>query len=80
VEFDAEGDSRNMSRNGDSKNRDALSPGAVERSSDAEIQGGLVLRRPSFVAVVQTTELRNRHDAAVAGRRDWSRRGRIFAE
>src|SRR5687768_1497090 len=37
---------------------------------DADAEDGRVLRRAALVPMVQTTDLRNRHDLAVARRRD----------
>ena len=53
---------------------------ALLNGADAESSEELALRRPAFVALVQATELRNRHDLAVARQCDRPRDGRIFAE
>jgi hypothetical protein len=68
-------------KKGDSKDLvRAIPRSAVEQSSDAEGESGLILRGAAFVAVVQATELRNRYNVAVARRRDRPRDGRIFVE
>ena len=36
--------------------------------------------RAAFVSVMKTTDLRNRHDSAVAGRRDRTRNRRVFVQ
>ena len=64
---------------GNSKNRDTDRRAAVERRRD-RIERERALCRAAIVAVVQATELRNRHDVAVVRRCDRPRDGRIFAE
>ena len=39
-----------------------------------------VLRRAPFVPMMQTTDLRDCHDGAIAGRHDWTRNRRIFVQ
>lgn len=43
-------------------------------------RGRGVLRGEAFVAVVEATELENRHDVVLRRRHDLSRDGRIFVE